>query len=234
MTGPLSRLLHNRWYGVCACGIVLLMLAWTGCDRSSPTEAESPDAAGAPADGDTTAAMPPSAAEPGRTARSAQAVSEPAAAEQVTAEPFELQIGPHVARFPPAELKILGDEGDGLVVLSADSGRPLADGVNALFLQMALELDSGRPWTVGVWRYRLGSGETETTDGLYLGAAENQLRPLEVDVEVVRTLLPGTGRPSRRVEVRLAGRFVPAEAPDPLTAPTFEVSGRFTAVADRP
>lgn len=234
MTGPLSRLIHIRWCGSCACGVLLLTLACSGCDRSAPTEAEPPDAASAPVEGETTAAMPRSATEPGRTARSAQADSEPAAAEQVTAEPFELQVGPHVARFPPAELKILGDDADGLVVLSADAGRPLTDGVNALFLQMALELDSGRPWTVGVWRYRLGSGETETTDGLYLGAAENQLRPLEVDVEVVRTLLPGTGRPSRRVEVKLAGRFVPAEAPDPLTAPTFEVTGQFTAVADRP
>lgn len=157
-----------------------------------------------------------------------------ASTESLTPEPFELRVGPHVVRMPPAELKIVGDDNDGLVVLTADSGRPLADGINALFLQMNLELDSARPWTVGTWRYRLAAAETETSEGIYLGGPDNQLRPLEVEVEVVRSLLPGTNRVSRRVEVVLAGRFIPAEVSDPLNAPVFEVAGRFTAIADRP
>ena len=152
----------------------------------------------------------------------------------VVTEAFELRVGPHVARMPPAKLKLLGDANDGLVVLSADTGEPLADGINAMFFQMTLQTDSDRPWTYGLWRYQLSGGETETTDGIYLGAPENHLRPLDVEVEVVRVLLPGSEVPSRRVRVRLAGRFVSAEAADPLNAPVVEVSGSFEAAAEGP
>lgn len=186
----------------------LLMLMVLGCEPGETSEANPP---------------PTAAAEP------AVGSSPP-----VTTEPFELRVGPHTVRMPAAELKFVGGETDGLVVLSADSGKPLADGIHAMFFQMNLQLDSDRPWTTGVWRYRLTSGEIETTDGLYLGAPDNHLRPIELDVEVTRSLLEGGQLASRRVQVRLSGRFVSAEAADPLSAPVFEVFGSFEAAADKP
>lgn len=177
--------------------------------------------------------------EPGETSDTAAPAADPPepavrSSPPVTTDPFELRVGPHTVRMPAAELRFFGGETDGQVVLSADSGQPLADGINAMFFQMNLQLDSDRPWTTGVWRYRLTSGEIETTDGLYLGAPDNHLRPIELDVEVTRSLVEGTQLASRRVQVRLSGRFVSAEAADPFSAPVFDVSGSFEAAADKP
>lgn len=117
--------------------------------------------------------------------------------------------------LPPAKLTLMRD---GIAMLEADSDE---QGSNVLALQMTPVTDGSRPWQRAEWRFKLTTSDQESTDGLYVGGAENQLRPLELTVEIERD--------GPRAKVTLAGKLVPADSPDPLTARVFDISGTLEA-----
>lgn len=139
----------------------------------------------------------------------------------------EVEIGGKMVPLPPAVLRL---SADGSAVLVADGGAAGGGGVgNVLFLQMTPTTDGGRPWTRAVWTFQLTSNEDEPTSGIFVGGPENQLRPVTVEMEILRTV-----EAPRVATVVFRGRFVPADSPDALTAAGYEVRGAMRVGVEGP
>jgi hypothetical protein len=155
--------------------------------------------------------------------RGAEAPTTAPVAEQPTSLPTTipatntLEVEGRVVPFPAAEFVLAPD---GSVMLSAAGDGPEG---NAIALVFTPEWDPGRD--TASFLFELTSAESPTTDGLYIGSAEYQLRPIR--------LLLAIRIDGARAVVDLEGRFAPADSADPMTAPAFTARGRIVATVRR-
>lgn len=189
-----------RWTVAC-----VLAGALIGCDRPSvPVSPASRGATSRPAAEAERADDPPGVVTPdvGATTRAV-------AAGKILVEGRELDL-------PPAKLEV-GKNGN--VVLLADGG---ASG-NSIMLTFRPTTDGEVPWRHATWRWKLTSRDAETTDGIYVGGPDHQLRAVELEVDVERA------EGGAVAEVGLRGAYVRADADDPLSAERFNVVGTLQA-----
>lgn len=137
---------------------------------------------------------------------------------EVTVPPGLLTVAGKQVSLPPARLTLLPG---GIVNLLADSDNPEG---NVLTLQMTPVTDGSRPWERAEWLFKLSNSEQETTDGLYIGGVDNQLRPLELRVKIERE--------NGKARISIQGKLVPASSNDPLAERFFDISGQIEALID--
>jgi len=208
----------KKWCGfaVLTCGLVA-----AGCDR--PVAEDAPTTRAVPAVEGQTAEERDFGRRPLAVGRDEPEAPTTAPASDV---PVEVEIAGRMLPLPPAVLRL---SADGTAALVADGEGVAGAPPNMLFLQMTPTTDGGRPWTRAVWTYQLTSNEDQATSGIFVGGPENQLRPVSVELEILRD----PAEP-QRATITFRGRFVPTDAPDALTATGFEVRAAFRVTVEGP
>lgn len=146
----------------------------------------------------------------------------PANAESRTpnALPQFLTVAGHEIPIPPPKLTL---SSDGTATLIADASTP---GTNTFALTFTPISDrAASPWQHATYTFRLTSPDSETPDGLYLGSPDHHLRPLELDIDLIRDPLTPT-----QIDVTIRGTLIPADSENVSSAQKFELQARLKIV----
>lgn len=198
--------------------LMLSLLLLVGCDRA---DAPGDDKPVAPTDAATLDERP-TAQHP--LALTPDAPATQPATDAADAPPGVITVAGRDLALPPVRL-LLSRDGSAQLVAEPPDGTP----GNTLTLTFTPVTDGARPWRRASHTLRLTSLESESPDGLYVGAPENHLRPLELRLELARD-----DAEPRWATVVLTGTLIPADADDLTTARRFDISATLRVAIENP